>query len=356
MYPALAVIQQRNKDRDEILWVGTDEGMECGLVQHANLPFYGIQAAGVHGVGLRKLPGNLLKLVSGFRKARRILREFKPDVLFFTGGYVGIPVALAGLKIPQVIFVPDLEPGLALKVLSRFARMIAVVSELTKKYLPSGKRIIVSGYPTRAELKQWTRESAREALNLHDRKPVLFVFGGSKGAQSINQAVIQNLSALLEIAQVVHVSGETDWEVVKNRKDTLTDANSADYHVTAYMHEEIGAALRAADLVVSRAGASTLGEFPLFGLPAILVPYPHAWRYQKTNAEYLVSRNAAVMIEDGHLDRDLVSKVREILGNPETLQSMKNAMTDLAVPEAARNIYLMLEEAANGHLMGRGIS
>lgn len=328
--------------------------MERGLVQHASIPYRSIQAAGVHGVGLRALPRNLVKLAKGVSAARRILKEFKPDVLFFTGGFVSVPVALAGLRHPQVIFVPDLEPGLAIKAISHFATVITLAAESSKKFFSGGKRMVITGYPTRQNLNEWTREAALTALELHEGKPVLFIFGGSKGARSINQAVMENLSALLEIAQVVHISGETDWEVVKHHKDTSEDPNITDYHVAPYLHEEMGAALRAADLVISRAGASTLGEFPMFGLPAILVPYPYAWRYQKVNADFLVSQGAALMIEDQNLKRDLVENVRKVLGNSEKLQQMKRNMAKISTPDAARTIYGVLQECASTNKRARG--
>jgi UDP-N-acetylglucosamine--N-acetylmuramyl-(pentapeptide) pyrophosphoryl-undecaprenol N-acetylglucosamine transferase len=116
----------------------------------------------------------------------------------------------------------------------------------------------------------------------------------------------------------------------------------------------MGAALRVADLVISRAGASTLGEFPLFGLPAILVPYPHAWRYQKVNADFLVSQGAALMIEDQNLKRDLVENVREVLRNTEKLQQMKHNMAKISTPDAARNIYRVLQECASANKHERG--
>lgn len=328
--------------------------MERGLVQHASIPYRSIQAAGVHGVGLRALPRNLVKLAKGTSAARRILKEFKPDVLFFTGGFVSVPVALAGLRHPQVIFVPDLEPGLAIKAISRFATVITLVAESSKKFFSGRKRLLITGYPTRQNLNEWTREDALTALELHERKPVLFIFGGSKGARSINQAVMENLSALLKVAQVVHISGETDWEVVKHRKDNSEDPNIADYHVAPYLHEEMGAALRVADLVISRAGASALGEFPMFGLPAILVPYPYAWRYQKVNADFLVSQGAALMIEDQNLKRDLAENVRKVLGNSEKLQQMKHNMAKLSTPDAARTIYGVLQECASTNKRARG--
>ena len=120
--------------------------------------------------------------------------------------------------------------------------------------------------------------------------------------------------------------------------EELTGVQAARYHPFPYLHEEMGAALAAADLALSRAGASTLGEYPLFGLPAVLVPYPYAWRYQKVNADTLVQRGAAVMLEDGKLSDQLLSTVNDLLSQPQKLAAMRNAMQHLSHPEAAAEI------------------
>ncbi len=345
MYPALAVIQEKNNNpNDAILWVGAEGGMEEALVKQAGLNYAAIPAAGIHGVSLRALPGNILKLWAGFFASLRILRKFKPDVLFFTGGYTAVPMALAGIRCPQLLFVPDIEPGLALKALTAFADAIAVVTDQSRQYFPKKKRVVISGYPTRSGLQKWSREEAKERFSLSPVKPVLFVFGGSKGARSINRAITANLEKLLTVCQIIHITGEPDWEEVQQVRTALDPAIASDYHITPYLHEEMGAAFSAADLVLSRAGASTLGELPLFGLPAILVPYPYAWRYQKVNAEYLVSQNAAIMLRDEEIGQRIGPIVTELMANREKLNQMKKAMRELAVPDAARNIALLLEE------------
>jgi UDP-N-acetylglucosamine--N-acetylmuramyl-(pentapeptide) pyrophosphoryl-undecaprenol N-acetylglucosamine transferase len=283
--------------------------------------------------------------------SRRILREFKPDVLFFTGGYVAVPMALAGWKVPSLLYVPDIEPGLALNTLARFADKIAVTSEDSLSYFRKPERITLTGYPVRADLARWTRQAARKELNLSQESPVLLVSGGSKGARSINSAVLANLPALVEAAQIVHITGELDWPIVEEKakelfKDTLRQCTpsgiptiqSARYHAFPYLHEQMGAALAAADLTLSRAGASTLGEYPLFGLPAVLVPYPHAWRYQKVNAGYLVRHAAAVLLEDEKLSDQLLPTIKDLLNQPQKLASMRGAMRQLSHPDAAAQI------------------
>lgn len=321
--------------------------MEAQLVRRIGIPFKTIPAAGVHGIGLRSLPKNLWRLGRGIFTSQRILREFKPDVLFFTGGYIAVPMAVAGWKIPSLLYVPDIEPGLALKTLSRFADKIAITAIDSVRYFRNkgfsrkknySEHLVLTGYPTRSELAGWTRQSARETLKLNDQSPVLLVFGGSKGARSINNAIQADLSDLLKIAQVVHITGELDWEAVSEETTRETVEHAENYHIFPYLHEKMGAALAAADLVISRAGASCLGEFPLFGLPAILVPYPHAWRYQKVNAEFLAKHGGAIIIEDEKLLNQLLGTVKRLLSHPNELASMRESMKRLSHPNASSEI------------------
>ncbi len=359
MYPALAVLQALEDEgitgrqawvgpeyegagEISVLWVGSVGGMEQDLVKRAGLTYEAIPAAGLHGVGLRALPRNLLQLVRGVQKSRQILRAFQPDILFFTGGYVAAPMALAGRRIPMALYVPDIEPGLALKALAWFADRILLTAEASRQFFSSKARTIVTGYPTRADLKKWDLDRARQALGLAADLPTLLVFGGSSGARSINRALLACVPELLKDMQVVHVTGKLDWpeaqdKLVKMRQEIPAE-RLARYKVFPYLHEEMGAALTAADLVLARAGASTLGEFPLFGLPAVLVPYPHAWRYQQVNAQYLVERGAAEILADSDLQNGLLTTVRRLMGDAAAREKMRNAMQTLAQPQAARSI------------------
>lgn len=314
-------------------------------MKREGIPYRSIPAAGVHGVGLRALPGNIAKLTRGVIESHRILREFKADVLFFTGGYVAAPMAVAGRNIPTVLYVPDIEPGLALNFLSRFADVVTVTAADSKKYFPRPQRLVLSGYPLRADLSSWSRQKATRRFGLDPDRPVLLVTGGSKGARSINMAVLKNLTALLDVTQIIHITGSLDWQVVEKAAQALGAHLRHHYHLMPYLHE-MGAALAAADLVVSRAGASVLGEYPFFGLPAVLVPYPYAWRYQKVNADYLAERNAAVILQDELLEDKLLSVVKDILVNENKLEAMRTAMKKLAHPDAASIIASQLVKLA----------
>ena len=174
---------------------------------------------------------------------------------------------------------------------------------------------------------------------------MLLVSGGSKGARSINRAVLANLTRLLPQAQVVHLTGQLDWPEVEAAARSLPPELAPAYHAMPYLHE-MGAALAAADLVISRAGASTLGEYPQFALPAILVPYPYAWRYQKVNASYLARQNAAVIVEDSALPEQLLPTVLGLLADETRLEGMRRAMAALARPQAADDLACLVEELA----------
>ncbi len=346
VYPALVTRQALGKDADPVLWVGSEGGMEEDLVKRAGLPYAAIPAAGVHGVGPRALPGNLVRLARGTIAARRILHSFKPDVLLFTGGYVAAPMALAGRSIPSLLYVPDIEPGLALKFLARFASRIALTTEESRQYFPPQARTVVTGYPTRPEMARWQRSEARQHLGLEPDRFTLLVTGGSKGARSINRAVLAALPQILPEMQVVHITGQLDWPEVEAAKCQLPAETAGRYHTMPYLHE-MGAALASADLVISRAGASSLGEYPLFGLPAILVPYPYAWRYQKVNASYLVERGAAVLLQDENMANQLLPTIQLLSRDLQRLQAMRQAMQKLAQPAAAEHLADLVRELSS---------
>jgi UDP-N-acetylglucosamine--N-acetylmuramyl-(pentapeptide) pyrophosphoryl-undecaprenol N-acetylglucosamine transferase len=317
--------------------------MEEDLVKRAGIPYQSIPAAGVHGVGLRAMPGNLARLVRGTAAARNILADFSPDVMLFTGGYVAVPMAVAGRGIPSLLYVPDIEPGLALKFLARFATSIALSAQESKQYFQPTAPTTVTGYPIRPELASWQRDAARAHLELEPERFTLLVTGGSKGAQTLNRPVFDILPQILTEMQVIHITGQPDWPAAQSQQAGLPADLTGRYHPMPYLHE-MGAALAAADLVVSRAGASVLGEYPLFGLPAILVPYPFAWRYQKVNAGHLVERGAALMIETEQLPEQLLPALQTLSRDPQRLHEMRQAMRGLARPQAADHLADMVLE------------
>lgn len=260
-----------------------------------------------------------------------------------TGGYVAAPVAWAAWRarprVPLLIYLPDLQPGQAIGLTSQFAARVAVSFPEVARYFPG--KAVVTGYPVRPDLLAADKQAARTALGLTEAAPVLLVFGGSRGARSLNRALVAALPALLPRCQVLHISGQLDWEWVSKetgRPGALPAAWRSRYHPFPYLHDEMVQALAAADLAVARAGASVLGEFPAIGLPSILVPYPYAGQHQEANAAYLANRGAAQVIADASLEAELLPAILRLLDTPAELQAMAQAARSLAQPAAAVNI------------------
>ena len=320
--------------------------MEADLVARAGIEFTSIPAAGVHGVGLKRLPGNLWQLARGFVAARKLVHRLEPDVMFFTGGYVAVPMAFAGLRIPTVLFIPDIEPGLALKILARFADHIAITCQDTQAFLPDAKKAVITGYQIRPALSTWTPADAYRFFEFSPQLPTLLVTGGSLGSLTINRALVAILPDLMEHMQIIHITGQLTWPEFEHVGQSLSPQMASRYRAYPYLHAEMGAAFTVADLVVSRAGASSIGEYPHFGIPAILVPYPYAWRYQKINADYLARHGAAVILEDSDLPDQLLPKVLELMQDSDRRNQMKAAMQLRASGDAASSIAELIGQAA----------
>lgn len=363
VYPALAVAAAlTTKHPDvELLWVGSPNGPERDLVARCGIAYECVRGGPIAGVGLRVL-SSMFKLGYGTSQALVLVRRFKPDALLMTGGWVTIPATLACVVrgVPIVIQVPDIEPGSTIKVLSRLAARVAVIAPEAARYYRPGQAV-ETGYAIRPELleaagynalgepvEQYsdTQAVAQERFGLLKDVPTLLVFGGSRGARSINRALVGRLTDLLAGCQIIHISGRLDWEWVESEATSLPPDIAGRYHAFDYLYAaDMALALSTADLVVSRAGASVLGEFPLFGLPAILVPYPHAWRYQKTNADYLVARGAAVRLDDDRLLDELVPLVQRLLTDTAERERMVDAARALMRPDAAAHVAAVVSQA-----------
>ncbi len=352
MYPAFAVAQALvatvGADAVELIFVGGFGGLDVTILARSDVDWahtYLIPGGPVHGVNPLRLLWSVIKLAAGFVQALGLNLRHRPDRLFVTGGWASLPVSLAAwlCRVPVVCFVPDIEPGWTLKLVSRFARRVAATTDESARFFRPGQ-LVATGYPLREEVLSANREDALQHFDLDPARRTLLVFGGSRGSRSINRALLAVLPDLLsdDTCQVLHVTGTLDWPAVEAAQQELPSDARARYHAFDYLHGDMGLALAAADLVISRAGASILGEFPLFGLPAILLPYPFAWRYQKVNANYLVSRGAAVQLDDDRLTPDLLPTIRRLLADPAVLQHMAARSRALACPDGAHNIARLL--------------
>jgi UDP-N-acetylglucosamine--N-acetylmuramyl-(pentapeptide) pyrophosphoryl-undecaprenol N-acetylglucosamine transferase len=244
-----------------------------------------------------------------------------------------------------VIYLPDIVPGQAIRFLSRFASKIAVTSEESYQHLRREK-VVVTGYPVRSEIYSLDKMQAMEALGLDPEMKTLLIFGGSRGARSINKALVSGLRELLPLYQIIHISGRLDAEWVAGVARSLPEDLRARYHHHAFLHA-MPQALVAADLAVARAGAATLGEFPAVGLPAVLIPYPYSGQHQEPNAKYMARHGAAEMLPDSALEEKLLPTILRLLRDGEKLAGMRESALAMARPEAAEAIAEQIWRAAN---------
>ncbi|RJX16766.1 MAG: undecaprenyldiphospho-muramoylpentapeptide beta-N-acetylglucosaminyltransferase [Desulforudis sp.] len=357
IYPALAVaggLRDRHPEA-EIIYVGTDRGLEAKLVPKAGFEFYAVPAQGLK----RQL--NLANLLvpwragKGYLMSRRLIRQFAPHVVVGTGGYVCGPVVMAASRqgIPTFIHEQNALPGLTNRLLSRFADRTAVTFVDAVKQFPPKARVILTGLPVRPEILQADRKTARKTLSIGESEQVLLSFGGSQGARSINKALIATVQhyAFQKGTRLFHASGP------KGYSELLDDLAARGLNIEAipnvtiasYFYE-IADLLAAADLVVCRAGASTLAEITVLGCPSILIPYPFATaNHQEHNAQALARRGAAVAVRDSELDEGrLHETIVELLSNPHKLAALGRASREMGKPRALDNILDVVERLAGG--------
>jgi len=353
VYPALAVAEALVKDYPQVkLYFVGSGGLERELVQESTVSFAAydeVLAGPIAGVSWPRRVLSLVYYAVGTLQALLLMLRHRPQALLLTGGWSSLPVALTAWlrRVPILIYVPDIEPAASIRRLRSLARRVALTVEDSAQYFPNTETE-VTGYPLRQVFTEADRKAGIVHFGLDPERPVLLVFGGSRGARSINCALLAVLPDLLaEGLQVIHVSGTLDWPEVAARRDALAHA---DYHAFHYLHHEMGQAQAAADLVVSRAGASTMAEFPYFGLASILVPYPYAWRTQKINADYLVERGAALRLDDERLQQDLLPTIRALIRSPERLAAMREQSSALARRDGASRLAANLAQLAGGTL------
>lgn len=349
VYPGLAVAAELERgpvpDGVELLYIGVRGRVDEEIVPKAGIPFRAVSAGPLRVSSPWSFARNALKLALGVVQALVILARFRPRVVFATGGYASVPVGIASriLRRPLVVYLPDVTPGWAVRLLARLATRMTTTSERALEYLPAHKTTVV-GYPVREEFRAYDKASARARLGLPEDAKVLVVTGASLGARRINEAVAAALPRLLPQCQVLHVTGPADEAEARALRDRLSAERQDRYYVRGYL-PELPVALVAADLVVSRAGASVLGELPAAGAPSILVPGEYEGWSQAPNAEFLQAEGAAVMLRNDELKR-LGDVVLELLADGPRLARMSDAARRLARPDAARDLARVLMEVA----------
>jgi UDP-N-acetylglucosamine--N-acetylmuramyl-(pentapeptide) pyrophosphoryl-undecaprenol N-acetylglucosamine transferase len=323
----------------QTLYIGVRGKIDAELVARDGIDFKAVNAKPLRTGTLPGTAKGGITLAAGIAEGLKLLRSFRPDVVFATGGYgsVGVGLAARMLGCPLLLFLPDVEAGLAVKLLSRAAMRIAVTVDAALDAVPAAKAV-VTGYPVRRHFFEATRDEGRLHFVLRDDLPVLLVSGASTGANRINRAVAAMAPKLLETAQVVHLSGNNDEAWLHEERGRLPADMRERWRIHAYLHDDMALALAAADLAVMRSGASTLGELPATRLPAVLVPGEYEGWDQSPNARYLESQGAAVMLPQARLETDLGPAVSALLSDADRLNGMREQLARLARPDAARNL------------------
>jgi UDP-N-acetylglucosamine--N-acetylmuramyl-(pentapeptide) pyrophosphoryl-undecaprenol N-acetylglucosamine transferase len=321
--------------------LGSHAAVEQHILAAAGIPSRGLAVRGLRGSNPAVLGWNALRMVAAVPPALKAMQELRPDVVFTSGGYVSAPVVVAARlrRTPTLLFSADVSAGLAIRFEARLAQRIAVPVAEAAAGLPAG-RTFVSGYPVRPGLEHLPdKTSAKRALGFAPDQPLLLCFGGSQGAHALNEAIAGGLSELLPVTQVLHLAGALD-------APSLLVQQGPRYRVEAFL-EEMPLALAAADLCVSRAGASTLGEMPAAALPAVLVPYPYAGGHQKHNAAVLVQAGGAAMLTNEEVRSGaLVPLLLSLFADPVRLAHMSECMRALSKPDAAHVLAEALLELA----------
>ena len=355
--PALAAAGYLLKKEPDaqILYVGNKGGMEERLVPQAGYP---IQTVHISGFQRKLTPKNLwrnaqtvVRVFTATAEAKKILREFAPDVCVGTGGYVCGPVIreAAKLGIPCVVHESNAFPGVTIRMLAKSVKTVMLAVPDAKKYFDASVHCVVTGNPVRGEVLAAQREESRKALGLDDR-PVVLAFGGSLGASAVNRAAAYMLaqSAKEGKYQHIHGYGSHDEKFLEECREFGLDVNrSPQIRLLEYI-DNMPQCLSAADLVISRAGAMTLTEIEAKAKASLLIPSPNvAENHQFHNAMALVQRGAAEILEEKDLTgQALWEKVQAILSDPERLRSLGENAGKMEILDANERIYRVIKAAA----------
>ena len=356
IYPAIAVARMfRERQPDcRILFIGAEDGMENKLVPREGFELQTVQISNYQ----RKLTPaaiwhNLVtvqRMSATFAKTKRILKDFRPDVIVGTGGYASFPALKMGAKlgIPTCVHESNAVPGLTTKLVARTASRIMVSFDASRQHYPDPEKVLLTGTPVREEFLYAKRQQARQALGLGD-EPLIVSCWGSLGAREMNKKIAQfmKLECEQDCWRHIHATGSFGWrwmpDYVKEQGVDLAAHPALDMREYIY---DMPQKMAAADLVISRAGSMTLSELALQRKPCILIPSPNVTNnHQYKNAKVLADRGAAILIEEKDLTpKRLWDTITDLFTHRDKMERMKEAIGEMAVPDANEKIYRSLRE------------
>lgn len=348
--PGIAIANKIKKEEpdSEIVFIGTNRGLENDLVPRAG---YGLEKIGAYGFNRKISLDNLKKMYKTFHsigEAKKIIQEFKPDIVIGTGGYICVPVGMAAKKqkIPIVLHESNAFPGIAIKMLSKKADTILLGFEDAKKRIPNAKKIVVTGTPTKVKkiaISVDKKKQLLQELGLQENLSVVLCFGGSQGAQSINESIISIITKQKNSNyQIIWAAGPAQYEQVKEKlKEHKMDIEHLEkVKIVPYIYnmEEI---MNIVDLMVCRSGAMTITEISNVGKPAIFIPFPFATEnHQEYNARVLEKVGAAKIILDKNLTADSLNEMIEnLVKDKEKLKIMGEKARSVSIENVEDRIY-----------------
>ena len=359
--PAIAVARMLRERRPEakILFVGAVDGMERDLVPREG---FQLETLKISNLQRRLTPAgvwhNLVTschIAGSLQKAKKIIRQFEPDVIVGTGGYASYPALREGirLKIPTAIHESNAVPGLATKLVADKVDRIMVSFEESRNLYSRPERVVVTGTPVREDFLYHKKSEARKALGLDDR-PLVISYWGSLGAREMNKKIARfiQLECQQEPFQHIHATGSFGWRWMPDliRQMGIDLQKHPAVQLREYIYD-MPMLMAAADLIICRAGASTISEVAASATPCIMVPSPNVTdNHQEKNARVLEARGAAMVLREEECDGDrLFEMVQTLLADPEKMASMRHALHQMAVVDAAERIYSTIMELAQGH-------
>ncbi len=346
IYPALALARYAlsQDSATEIIFVGSAAGLESKIVPASGFKLVTIPASGFKR-SFKQLGRFIKDFLHGTGRSLKIIKDYQPHVVLGTGGYVAAPVVLSALlkRRPVVLHEQNALPGMMNRWFAPFARRVCLSFAGTAKKLPPLSRPLFTGNPRASEVSALDREEGCRYFGLDPDQKTVLIYGGSRGALRLNQVVVAYLKKgyLPEGVNMIYVTGDIYYDDVKTELEPLPE------RVLLYSYlAEMPEALAAADLAVTRSGATTLAEITALGVPVILVPSPNVVdNHQYYNARMLSDRGAAVLIEERDFDRDrLQEEINRMVNEPDLLEKMAKASREMGVTDAAEKLYRCLQE------------
>lgn len=348
--PGIAIANEiKNKEpNSEIIFIGTTRGLEKDLVPRSGYELKTIESYGISRSFTIKNIKRLFKTIGSIGEAKKIIKKFKPDIIVGTGGYICISVCLAAqkLRIPYIIHESNVLPGVATRLLAKKSKKILIGFKEAKEKLPKEANTALTGTPTKVKALNLSKEEQEEEklkLSMNPKKPLVLVFGGSQGAESLNNSIIEIIkNKQNKNYQIMWATGPDKYEEVKNilKESKINIDNIEDAKIMPYIYD-MEKIMNIADLLVCRSGAMTITEIEKIGKPAIFVPFPYAAEnHQEYNARALEKAKAAKVILNKDLNAKILNNEIEKLTNDEnSLKQMGKNAKKLSIDNVEEKIY-----------------